>query len=276
MDTKTFLVFFLALRYEVTSELLLRNGHDLPGHISAADVNLISKIKHHNQHELPYLNDQRSNDPINNDNITTGNNLTMAPDALNHTHTTPTPCPDNFLFHGSTIWSRIGTGPLLTALGIVIAILIYFIFSSKEKKGEHFYLFVTIVLSGFGNLGAGFVLSHVQNWKVFLEVSQLLILEPTLLGLKGNIEMCMASRMATQANLGNMSTWKKTFTMIRGNLALDLTQATVVSFIAAVAVCIFSLIQGDNDLPFGYSLSIVLSACMLTACTASIILGELI
>lgn len=71
-----------------------------------------------------------------------------------------------------------------------------------------------------------------------------------------------------------MSTWKKTFEMIRGNLALDLTQATVVSFIAAVAVSIFSLIQGDNSYPFGYTLSVVLSASMLTACTASIILGK--
>ena len=74
-------------------------------------------------------------------------------------------------------------------------------------------------------------------------------------------------------NLGNMSTWKKTFEMIRGNLALDLTQATVVSFIAAVSV---SLIQGDNSYPFGYTLSIVLSASMLTASTASIILGKII
>lgn len=77
-------------------------------------------------------------------------------------------------------------------------------------------------------------------------------------------------------NPGNMSTWKKTFEMIRGNLALDLTQAIVVSFIAAVSVSIFSLIQGDNSFPFGYTLSIVLSASMLTASSASIILGKII
>lgn len=151
---------------------------------------LISRIDHHNQHEplVAVSSDDRSEVMSTDMNVTTIYNST-------------TPCP-GLPFHGDTVWSRIGTGPLLTALAIVALILIYFIICSRDKRGEHFYLFVTILLSGFGNLGAGFVLSHVQNWKVFMTISQLLILEPTLLGLKGNIEMCMASRMATQANLG--------------------------------------------------------------------------
>lgn len=160
---------------------------------------VITRVNPHNQHETLQTSSKNHNLVINKMSLTS----TPVPTILNQTSSTASPCPDNALFHGSTIWSRIGTGPLLTALAIVIAILIYFIISSRERKGEHFYLFITILLSGFGNLGAGFVLSHVQNWKVFLVISQLLILEPTLLGLKGNIEMCMASRLATQANLGN-------------------------------------------------------------------------
>jgi len=133
---------------------------------------------------------------------------------------------------------------------------------------------MTILLAGFGNLGAGFILSRIQDWKVFNRVSELLVLEPTLLGLKGNIEMCMASRLSTQANLGNMDSWKSTFKMVRGNLALDLAQATTVATMASVGVVIFSLIQTPNHGDFLYSLYIVLSSCLITACTASIFLGR--
>ena len=37
-----------------------------------------------------------------------------------------------------------------------------------------------------------------QNWKVFVDVPELIILVPPLLGLKGNLEMTLASRLSTQ------------------------------------------------------------------------------
>jgi solute carrier family 41 len=43
---------------------------------------------------------------------------------------------------------------------------------------------------------------------------------PALLGLKGNLEMTLASRLSTQANLGNMDTRKEKIKMIGGNMAL--------------------------------------------------------
>ena len=49
---------------------------------------------------------------------------------------------------------------------------------------------------------AGLLLDHVQHWKVFKEVPELFILVPALLGLKGNLEMTLASRLSTAANLG--------------------------------------------------------------------------
>jgi solute carrier family 41 len=173
-----------------------------------------------------------------------------------------------------TVWQRIGLAPGLTGLFIVTVIIVYFVLWAGNQ-GEHCYLFLTILLAGFGNLGAGFILSQVQNWRVFIRVSELLVLEPTLLGLKGNIEMCMASRLSTQANMGNMDSWKSTFKMIRGNLALDLAQATTVATVASIGVVVFSLIQSSTHRDdFVYSLYIVLSSCLATACTASILLGK--
>lgn len=59
-----------------------------------------------------------------------------------------------------------------------------------------------------------------QHWVVFVKVNELMILVPALLGLKGNLEMTLASRLSTQANLGNMDTPKQQSYMIVGNLVL--------------------------------------------------------
>lgn len=90
------------------------------------------------------------------------------------------------------------------------------------------------LLAGFGNVGAGLILDYVKEWPVFLHVNELFILVPSLLGLKGNLEMTMASRLSTQANLGHMDNIHKLLEMAKGNLALVQCQATVVSLSVAI------------------------------------------
>ncbi|XP_039243838.1 solute carrier family 41 member 1, partial [Pipra filicauda] len=53
------------------------------------------------------------------------------------------------------------------------------------------------LLAGFGTVAAGMVLDIVQHWDVFKNVTNLFILVPALLGLKGNLEMTLASRLST-------------------------------------------------------------------------------
>lgn len=60
----------------------------------------------------------------------------------------------------------------------------------------------------------------MQHWVVFEKVNELMILVPALLGLKGNLEMTLASRLSTQANLGHMDMPKEQWHMIIGNLVL--------------------------------------------------------
>lgn len=60
----------------------------------------------------------------------------------------------------------------------------------------------------------------LQHWVVFEKVNELMILVPALLGLKGNLEMTLASRLSTQANLGHMDMPKEQWHMIIGNLVL--------------------------------------------------------
>jgi len=110
----------------------------------------------------------------------------------------------------------------------------------KPEMEEESFLSITLqiffpfLLAGMGMVAAGLVLDQVQHWKVFLEISELFILVPALLGLKGNLEMTLASRLSTAANLGKMDTKDDSFSLIVGNLALIQCQAIVVGLFASL------------------------------------------
>ena len=64
------------------------------------------------------------------------------------------------------------------------------------------------------------MLSTVQHWPVFRSLPELFIMVPALIGLKGNLEMTLASRLSTHANLGHLDTLEQTLEMGVANLAL--------------------------------------------------------
>ena len=97
------------------------------------------------------------------------------------------------------------------------------------------------------------------------------VLVPSLLGLKGNLEMTMASRLSTEANLGHMDSWPRTLNMIGGDMALVQCQATVVSFLAAFVAIGIDLCQNHV---FDLDKCLVLTASsVLTANVACFLLG---
>ncbi|KAK7904685.1 hypothetical protein WMY93_017292 [Mugilogobius chulae] len=127
------------------------------------------------------------------------------------------------------------------------------------------------LLAGFGTVAAGMVLDIVQHWTVFTEVSEVFILVPALLGLKGNLEMTLASRLSTAANIGHMDTMKDMWKMIMGNLALIQVQATVVGFLASIAAVIFGWIP-EGHFRLGHAVLLCASS-VATAFIASLLLG---
>ncbi|XP_036415836.1 solute carrier family 41 member 1 [Colossoma macropomum] len=127
------------------------------------------------------------------------------------------------------------------------------------------------LLAGFGTVAAGMVLDIVQHWKVFSEVNEVFILVPALLGLKGNLEMTLASRLSTAANIGQMDTAKEMWKMIMGNLALIQVQATVVGFLASIAAVIFGWIP-EGHFKMGHAVLLCASS-VATAFIASLLLG---
>lgn len=147
---------------------------------------------------------------------------------------------------------------------------------TEEIKSETsfaiaFQVVFPYLIAGLGMVGAGVVLDIVQHWKVFDVVDELFILVPSLLGLKGNLEMTLASRLSTQANLGNMDTKKTLMIMVMGNLALIQLQAIVVGLLASLTAMIFGWIpEGSWDMQHG---ALLCAAAILTASIASFVLG---
>ena len=81
---------------------------------------------------------------------------------------------------------------------------------------------------------AGTLLGQVQSWPVYRSFPELFILVPALLGLKGNLEMTLASRLSTLANLGRLSESMAASEIAVANLALVQLQGIVVGGLAAL------------------------------------------
>ncbi|XP_055303770.1 solute carrier family 41 member 2 isoform X2 [Sitodiplosis mosellana] len=127
---------------------------------------------------------------------------------------------------------------------------------------------IPFLIAGIGTIGAGLILGRVERWKVFQHISELFILVPSLLGLKGNLDMCLASRLSTQANLGRMTSKAEVIHMVVGNIALVQVQATVASFIVGLfAISVGSLMNGDR--PFVWSHAMLLIASSMFTATLS-------
>jgi hypothetical protein len=62
-------------------------------------------------------------------------------------------------------------------------------------------VFIPLSICGFGNMAAGILLDRVQQLRVFDVLSELYIAIPCLMGLKGNLEMTMVSRLSTAVSL---------------------------------------------------------------------------
>ncbi|CAN7937619.1 unnamed protein product [Ixodes hexagonus] len=133
-------------------------------------------------------------------------------------------------------------------------------------------VFPSFILAGAGMVAAGLLLDIVQSWRVFIEVSHLFVLVPALLGLKGNLEMTLASRLSTQANLGKTESMAEVFNLACGNMALLQCQSVVVGALASLYAIVTSLVASKISL--SYSI-LVVSSSIITASAASLVLGNI-
>ena len=144
---------------------------------------------------------------------------------------------------------------------------------STEEDGLQiaFQVFLPFIAAGLGMVCAGLLLDKVQHWQVFRNIPELFILVPSLLGLKGNLEMTLCSRLSTAANVGHMDSSEDTRSLVFGNIVLTQAQALVVGTLASLAVVIFCVIPNfDFEVHYAF---ILCASAILTAALASLILG---
>ncbi|KAJ1658734.1 hypothetical protein IWQ61_002068 [Dispira simplex] len=167
--------------------------------------------------------------------------------------------------------------------------------TTNQKQQSNRYLVVQItpilLIAVAGSMVSGWLLDGAQTWTAFRYVSELFILVPIMMNLKGNLEVNLSSRLSTLTNLGALDNPANRLSIIMGNIFLLLFQTLLTSFVAGILSALIgalsppsqaaldTLVEGSLPLdPFlipdsAYRFFTVVVTGMLTAFAGSAVIG---
>ncbi|ORZ23096.1 hypothetical protein BCR42DRAFT_403964 [Absidia repens] len=145
--------------------------------------------------------------------------------------------------------------------------------TTTRPKHLIFQSLPSLIVSLVGLIVAGVLMDEYQHWDVFLKTPELFILLPILLNLKGNLEMILASRFSTSANMGDLDYGPVRRSLVIGNLALLQVQALVAGAMAGLASFALGLITRPDSISSYYESVYMTCSSMVSASFSSAILG---
>lgn len=130
---------------------------------------------------------------------------------------------------------------------------------------------VPFFIAGIGTCFAGIILDHVQYWEVFIKVDELYLLLPALLGLKGNLQMTLASRLSTHSHLGHLQTKEDLLSLSCANLSLNQCLSIVISLSASLLAITIHLLTTENEFDLKHLLLITATALVTSSVTSFVL-----
>lgn len=125
------------------------------------------------------------------------------------------------------------------------------------------------ILAGFGNMAAGLTFDHVSKWRAFKSVPMFVVVLPSLIGMKGHIEMTLASRLSTLSNLKMLATSYQKRRAYISNLILILSQAIGLSIFAVLLTVFYEFLIASSA-SFESDLSKVIEIAILVVLASAL------
>lgn len=103
-----------------------------------------------------------------------------------------------------------------------------------------------LLLCGLGLLLAGGLLERLRTAEAFVRLPALFVLVPVLLGLKGNVELTLASRLGSAWHLGQLSEPQRRRQLLIANLGVVELQAITVGLAASAIALLQAVLTGET------------------------------
>ncbi|KAL7677786.1 hypothetical protein ACOME3_004022 [Neoechinorhynchus agilis] len=145
----------------------------------------------------------------------------------------------------------------------------------RRAKGKWLFwsVFSSFLISGCGLTWAGSLLNLAEKRKAFIQVRALTQMVTTLLGLKGNLEMTLASRLSTRANMGDLDIPNRASVVIVGNVILIQVQSIVVTLTGCSIIIVREFFTSPT---YNFPFLFVANSCISAACISGFIISLLI